>query len=242
MDTRNAMEPYGHALLDFYYGGEDSPVLIIRDDGYRDEMSVRQYFRTREKFSEIEKKALNECKGKIVDLSAGVGADCLELQNRKFDVTAVEVCPEACEIMRKRGVKKVFCMDLFDFNESGYDTIFLFNRSIGNVQNLEGLERFLEQAKKFLAPRGQIIFDSVDIRYTDNPAHLAYQRRNIDMGKYFGEIIVRFEYKSIIGPNFGLLHVDPDIVQTYCNKTGWKCNIIYSDEEGNYLAKLSLFE
>lgn len=236
---REAMDPFGHGLLDFYYGGEDSPVTIVRDDGYRDEISVRQYFRTREKFSVIEKKALEECKGKIVDLSAGVGADCIELQNRGFDVTAVEINVNACEIMNKRGVKKVHCKDLFEFDQSDFDTILLFGRSIGNVQNLEGLEKFLIQAKKILKKDGQIIFDSVDIRTTDNPDHIEYQRKSVEMGRYFGEIITRFEYKGIIGSNFGLLHIDPETLKEYCDKTGWNLEILFTENEGNYLAKLT---
>ncbi|TFG18997.1 MAG: methyltransferase domain-containing protein [Promethearchaeota archaeon] len=239
MTMRTAMDPYGHALNDFYYGGEDVPVIIVRDDSYRDEMSVKQYFRTREKFSNIEKEAIKACKGKVVDLSAGVGADCLDLQNRGFDVTAVEINPTACEIMKKRGVKKVHCKDLFEFNETGYDTILLFGRSIGNVQILDGLKTFLLHAKIILNKDGQIILDSVDIRKTSNQIHLNYQQKSIEMGRYFGEIVVRFEYKDIIGPNFGLLHVDPDTLNKYCEETGWNSKFLYSDEQGNYLMQLT---
>jgi len=240
MKARNAMEPFGYALRDFYYSGKDESVIIIRDDGYHDEMSVRKYFRTPEEFSHLENKALELCKGKIIDLSAGVGADCLELQKRGFDVTAVEINPEACEIMKRRGIKKVKCMDLFEFSESKFDTILLFDRSIGNVQNLEGLERFLFHAKLILKSTGQLIFDSLDVRKTKNPKHLAYQQNSINIGRYYGEVIVRFEYKGIIGSNFGLLHVDPDTLRRYTNETGWNCELIYSEDNGNFLARLTI--
>ncbi len=236
---QKAMEPFGQALRDFYYGGEDIPVIIVREDGYRDEMSVRKYFRTVDEFSSLEKKMLDFCKGKIVDLSAGVGADCLELQNRGFDVTAVEINSNACEIMKKRGVLQVWCSDLFKFSESGYDTILLYGRSIGNVQDLKGLEKFLLHAKKIVKKDGQIIFDSIEIRKTEKSEHLAYQQFRIESGGYFGEIRTRFEYKDIVGPEFGILHVDPDTVKKYCEKTGWNCEILYKEEEGNYLAKLT---
>ena len=239
MGMQEAMDPYGSALNDFYYGGEDVPVVIVRDDGYRDDMSVKQYFRMREKFTNIEKRAISECKGKIVDLSAGVGADCLDLQNRGFDVTAVEISPTACEIMRKRGVKHVHCKDLFEFNEDGYDTILLFGRSIGNVQILDGLETFLLHAKTILKNDGQIILDSLDVRKTTNKIHLKYQKKSMEMGRYFGEIVVRFEYKGLVGPNFGLLHVDPDALSEYCGKTGWNCEVLHTEDDGTYLAKLS---
>jgi SAM-dependent methyltransferase len=234
-----AMDPYGHALNDFYYSGEDVPVVIVRDDGYKDDMSVKQYFRMREKFSNIENLALKKCRGRVVDLSAGVGADCLELQNRGFNVTAVEINPSACEIMKKRGVKKVHCKDLFEFKEEGYDTILLFGRSIGNVQILEGLKTFLIHAKTILNKEGQIILDSMDVRKTTNQIHLKYQQKSIEMGRYFGEIVIRFEYKNIIGPNFGILHVDPDTLRKYCEQTGWICDLLFEEEDGSYLANLT---
>ena len=239
MGMQSAMNPYGSALNDFYYGGEDVPVIIVRDDGYRDEMSVKQYFRTRQKFTDIEKRAISECKGKIVDLSAGVGADCLDLQNRGFDVTGVEINPTACEIMKKRGVKHVHCKDLFEFHDGGFDTILLFGRSIGNVQILDGLETFLLHAKTILNKDGQIILDSLDVRKTNNRIHLKYQQKSIDMGRYIGEIVVKFEYKGLVGPNFGLLHVDPDTLSEYCEKTGWNSEVLHTEAEGNYLAKLT---
>jgi hypothetical protein len=239
MSMEEAMEPYGQCLADYYYKGIEVPVRIVRDDGYVDEMSVKKYFRRGEKFSRLENRALDECKGKIVDLSAGVGADCLTLQDRGLDITAVEINSNACEIMERRGVKNVICSDLFNFKKPNFDTILLFGRSIGNVQDLNGLDKFLTHAKTILKSDGQIILDSIDIRKTNNPVHLAYQQKNIENGKYFGEIITRFEYNEIIGPYFGILHIDPEKLTEHSDSMGWNCEILHKEPEGNYLARLT---
>ena len=64
MSMEEAMNLFGQCLSDYYYKGIDSPISIVRDDGYIDDMSVKQYFRRREKFSTLEIKAIDECKGK----------------------------------------------------------------------------------------------------------------------------------------------------------------------------------
>lgn len=43
------------------------------------------------------------------------------MQEKGFDVLAIDISEEACEIMKKRGVKKVKCIDFFEFNEDEYD-------------------------------------------------------------------------------------------------------------------------
>jgi hypothetical protein len=90
-----------------------------------------------------------------------------------------------------------------------------------------------------LNENGQIILDSLDIRKTQNRIHLKYQQKSVEMGRYFGEIVVRFEYKDMVGPNFGLLHVDPDTLSKYCTETGWNCEVLHTEPEGNYLAKIT---
>ncbi len=69
--------------------------------------------------------------------------------------------------------------------------------------------------------------------------HLKYQQKSIEIGRYIGEVVVRFEYKGMVGPNFGILHVDPDKLKECCEETGWNCEVLYTEAEGPYLAKLT---
>ena len=56
------------------------------------------------------------------------------------------------------------------------------------VQTLCGLDRFLRHARQLIKPNGQLILDSLDVRRTMDPKHLAYQEANRRAGRYFGEI------------------------------------------------------
>ena len=111
--------------------------------------------------------------------------------------------------------------------------------SIGMVENLSGLDRFLCHAHKLLKPDGQIVFDSFDVRYTENPRDVAYQEANRQAGRYFGEIRRRFEYKGQMGPLFGWLHVDPETLTDHAERMRWFCQVVCREDDGGYLAQLT---
>lgn len=77
--------------------------------------------------------------------------------------------------------------------------------------------------------------DSLDVRLTTVPDHLTYQERNRQLGKYFGEVGLQMEYKGIFGEKFKLLHVD---TQTLKNCDQETCEVLYKEENGNYLTKI----
>jgi hypothetical protein len=83
------------------------------------------------------------------------------------------------------------------------------------------------------------LFDSLDVRCTDNPTHLAYQEANRRAGRYFGEFRMQFEYQGKTGPLFGWLHVDPKTLADHAGRTGWACEVAFREDGGNYLARLT---
>ena len=233
------MEPFGLAIKDYFEGKRDVKIIFLRDDGIKDEYSVSYCFRSKKEFSPLERHALELCHGKILDIGAGVGPDSLELQNLGFEVFAIDISSHACEIMKKRGVKNVKCISVYDLDESNFDTLILISRSIGFVEDLSGLKKFLNYCKTLLNPDGQVLLDSLDVRMTTNPDHLAYQEKNRQLGRYFGEVGLQMEYKGVLGENFKLLHIDPQSLKDCAEDTGWSCEILYKGENGNYLARIS---
>lgn len=78
----------------------------------------------------------------------------------------------------------------------------------------------------------------MDVRRTNDPAHLNYQEKNRRAGNYFGEIHLQFEYKGKRGASFTWLHLDIETLANHALKTGWSTDIISKDEKENYLARL----
>lgn len=233
------MEPFSLALNDYWNGNKQSKVIFHRDDGLVDDYFVKHCFRQPEDFSELENKALDLCFGKVLDLGAGVGPHSLHLQKLGLEVHAIDVSNEACEIMKKRGIKNVLWSEVYDLKKGNFDTILVMGRAIGFVEDLAGMEKFLKHCENLLSSAGIILLDSLDVRITSEPAHLAYQRRNIKLGRYFGVIGLQMEYKGRYGQPFKLLHIDPDTLNSIAKELDWKLEILYKEENGVYLAKIS---
>ncbi|MHA2324289.1 MAG: class I SAM-dependent methyltransferase [Promethearchaeota archaeon] len=232
-----SMEPFGLALEEFYNGNKQAKVIFHRDDGLKDDYFVSQCFRSEKDFSTIERQAVDLCYGRVLDVGAGVGPHSLELQKMGLEVCALDISPQACDIMEKRGVKNVECTDVYEIDEKNFDTILLMGRAIGFAEDLSGLKKFLEFCKVLLNPKGQILLDYLDVRSTTDPDHLAYQEKSRQLGRYIGVIGLQMEYKGSFGEKFKLLHVDPGTLIKCAQETGWICNIL-KNENGNYLAKI----
>jgi SAM-dependent methyltransferase len=236
--SKEAMKPFGLALEKYFKGDKDIKIIYHRDDGQETEDLIEGYFRTYPNFSELEKIAIDRCKGKILDIGSGTGPHTLELQKRGFDVLAIDISKKACEIMKKRGVKRTECKTPYEINEKNFDTIIILGCSIGFVADLKGLKRFLKYAKTLLSKEGFILMDSRDIRITDNSKHIEYQQNNTRKGKYRGEIRLQIEFNGVKGELFQILHIDPDTLKDLAKDLGWKCEILSENESGLYLAKL----
>lgn len=236
---REAMGPYGQSLRDYFRGEPSATCVVHRDDGYTEALPASVFFRKPSDFSAIEQRAMGLCRGHVLDVGAGTGCHSLALQDRGTRVLAIDISSEAIEIMSKRGVKECRHADLFEFHEGRFDTLLLMMHGIGMVEDLSGLDRFLGHARTLLRPDGQILYDSLDVRCTEDPGHLAYQESNRQAGRYSGQIRMRFEYKGQMGPIFGWLHVDPDTLASQAETTGWACQVIGMDDGGSYLAQLT---
>ncbi len=232
------MELYGLALKDFYNGNTNVQMIFHRDDGLTEKTLLNFYFRNENNFTSIEKQANKLCQGRILDIGAGAGSHSLTLQKNGFDVLAIDISPLACEIMKKRGVLNVTCSSVYDLKDETFNTILLMGRSIGFVENLSGLKKFLIYCKDLLQPGGIILLDSLDVKQTTNQIHLGYQEKNLRLGRYVGEIYLQIEYNGHLGEKFQILHIDPLTLTNIANEIGWACNILIKEKNGAYLAKI----
>ena len=233
-----AMKPFGLALIDFYNGDKEVKIAVYRDDGVLDEIPVSVFYRGSTDM-DIDRIALNNCYGRVLDVGAGTGLHSLYLQNQGLSVCAIDISAEACKIMRKRGLNEVYSTDIPDFRAEPFDTLLILGRSIGMVEDIAGLDYFLKDSHRLVKSDGQIILNSLDFSHTDNPVHLAYHEANRRASRYIGEIRMHFEYKGLKGPIHGWLHVDSETLADCGAKAGWFCEILNQEEDGNYLAKLT---
>lgn len=225
---------FGEALQDYFEKRIQSPLILHNNYGEDEEMPLDIFFRDPEDFPELEFIALALCDGKVLDVGAGAGSHSLYLQEKGFEVTALDLSPQACNIMKNRGVKKVLNRNIFDYVAVKYDTLLFLMNGIGLAENIEGLQKLLVQCKKILTKGGQLIFDSSNIAY------LYEEDLSLPKNHYYGEVIFQYEYKSEQGAPFGWLYIDQKTLIKLAQQDGWVVQILYEDENDQYLVRLSL--
>jgi len=235
----DAMVPYGLALRAYADGASGAEFTIRRDDGVEDPMPVSHYFRDVSDLNEIESTALQRCHGRVLDVGGGTGVHSLVLQSRGLSVTAIDVDPNAVEIMAQRGVADAKLADVFDYTGGPFDTVILLEHGIGIVGDLRGLADFLAHAHSLICDSGQLLVDSMDVSRTSDPVHLAYHELLRRTGRYIGEIRIQIQFGDAVSRFFGWLHVDPQTLERCAGDAGWGVETLCEDESGNYLARMT---
>jgi SAM-dependent methyltransferase len=233
-----AYNPHGAALLDCFRGNVEA-VLTVHQDGERDDVPAAFWLRTQ--LDPIETLGLDLCRGRVLDLGAGAGVHALELQRRGFDVMAIDIASECVEIMRERGVRHAVTTDMFELAHGEFDTIIALCNGLDKVGRLVDLPRFFEHARRLLAPGGQLLADTFDLRVDASPSRQTELARKQERGRYFGELDLRFEYNGVSGPAFSVLHVDFETLTRVAHDVGWTCERL-QQVGGHYLVRARLKE
>ena len=201
-----------------------------------DEIPLTTLFRSYEDMPEIERKALDMAKGRILDVGAASGCHSLVLQERGMDVTAIDISPLSVETMKERGVKKVLEQDFFTL-EGQYDTILMLMNGIGIVGTLERMPEFFRQLDKILTPGGQVLCDSSDISYVfENEEGMIDIPNEMD---YYGEHSFRMQYKNTIGEPFNWLYIDAETLKQKVGRCGYAVEIVAEGGHYDYLARIT---
>ncbi len=226
----------GRAIADYYKIGTADKLRVFSPMFEEDEIPLETLFRKYEDMPAIERKALDMAKGKTLDVGAGSGCHSLVLQQRDVDVTAIDISPLSVETMKSRGVKNAIEQDFFTLKEL-YDTILMLMNGIGIVGTLERLPVFFHHLDKILAPGGQLICDSSDIRYVfEDENGMMEVPKEMD---YYGEQSFRLQYKDTIGDSFPWLYVDANTLKQVAKENGYEVEVVAEGEHYDYLAKIT---
>jgi precorrin-6B methylase 2 len=225
------MDVFGQALTDQFIHNEAEILWLHNSYDEPEEMPVDIFFRTREEMPSMELMALELCKGKILDIGAGAGSHALLLQEHKKDVTAMDISADAVQIMQQRGVRNAVVGDINLHSSEKYDTLLMLMNGIGLTGSLEGFKSFLNHANSMLNRDGQLIFDSSDIAYL-------YEGTELPTSPYYGQVSYQYEYKGQKSEWFDWLYLDQNTLIATAKSCGWTCEIIFEDEQGQYLARL----
>ena len=228
-------DPMGHAIADFQTTGEAGKLIVRSDICEPDEIPVYYLFRGPAEMPPLEIKALEACRGDVLDVGAGAGSHSLALAERGYNTSSIDISRLAVDVMKSRGVRDAECIDFFELDSNRkYDTLLFLMNGAGIAGTLAGLDNFLSCCILHLKPGGQIILDSSDLRYLfDSPKEYP--------DYYYGEVQYQMVYGDICSDPFPWLFVDFDNLAKTGERQGLKCNKLMEGENNSYLARLSLY-
>lgn len=235
MNSNN--DPMGRAIADYHNTGKADRLKVFSPMFEEDEIPLSTLFRSYENMPKIEQMALDMAKGKTLDVGAGAGCHSLVLQERGFDVTALDISPLSVETIKQRGVRNVLCQDFFNLSGQKYDTILMLMNGIGIVGTLERMPDFFKQLDRILSPGGQLLCDSSDISYVfeDEDGFIEYPEEE----GYYGELSFRMQYKDCIGEPFPWLYIDAETLKSVAEDNGYNVEVIAEGEHYDYLARIT---
>ena len=229
---------FGKAILDYQTGNNPEDLITETSISEADEMSVAYLFRDFKEMPKLEQKALSLSKGKVLDVGCGAGSHSLYLQEKGFDVTSIDISPNAIKACELRGLKKVKVQDVMAMENEKFDTILLLMNGAGMCGKLKNITKFLQKLKSLLTENGQILVDSSDIIYMFDDDE--------DGGKwipgdsaYYGEVQFKVSYKGETENPFDWMYIDYNTLQNAAISNGLSCELIIEGEHFDYLARLT---
>ena len=228
----------GRAIWDYYYQENSEDLQTETSISELDDLPVSYLFRDYQEMNALEKKALDLSFGKVLDVGSGAGSHSLYLQNeRKLEVTALDISPKSIEVCKARGVKNAICEDLLQFSEKNFDTVLLLMNGTGIFQSLEHIDQYLQKLKSLVAENGQILLDSTDILYMydqDEDGGVL-----VPATGYYGELDYYLHYKGESELPMKWLYLDFDTLENAAIANGFKIQKIKKLDD-SYLAKLTV--
>ena len=228
----------GRAIYDYFHTKKAGKLRVLSSMFYEDEIPVATLFRNFDGMPIQEQKAIELCRGKVLDVGAGSGCHSLVLKERGHETVAIDISELSVEVMKARGID-ARVINFFDgtFTEK-FDTILFAMNGIGIVGKIDRLPEFFRSIKRLLTPGGQVLLDSSDIRYVfvDDEGCM-----DIDLAAgYYGEIDYKMRYKNITGAPFDWLYIDFDTLSMYAEEHGFVCEKCVDGEHYDYLARITL--
>lgn len=229
-------DPMGAAIYDYYLKGEADTLIVHSSMFEDDEIPTEDIFRSFDDMPELEKIALEEAQGRILDVGAGSGCHSIALQTMGKEAVAIDISPLSVEVMKRRGVD-ARNVNLYDesFTDK-FDTILMLMNGTGIIGTLENMSAFFARIRQLLSPGGSLLIDSSDLRYLFEEEDGSLM---IDLADdYYGLLDYQMEYKGVKGEPFDWLYVDYETLAFYAEENGFSAELIAEGEHYDYLAKL----
>lgn len=215
----------GKALTEYYAGERSKELIVWSSKAKKEPMDMGIFFSAFDDYNEVEKEALRQCSGHILDIGAGAGRHSLWLAENGHKVRALEPDPALCKLMRQRGLQDVVEAKLEDHNGK-YDTLLLMMNGLGLAGYHDSLADYIADLGRCLAEGGQILADCSSIDYLPK-GKIKEQKAD--------EITFWFEYDGVKGEPFPWLFAEQGYALESFEKCGFRVEVLVDQPGERYL-------
>jgi SAM-dependent methyltransferase len=234
-----AEDAYG-SEIEAVFAGNATHEIVERDDGYIDAYLGTYLFRPFEEWSTPERDAMRLVRGRVLDVGAGGGRVSLYLQEKGFEVVAIDISAMAVEVCQWRGVKDARHLSFHDVDATlgTFDTIVMFGNNMALLASPSRARTMLKRLHRMTSPKARILGQTMDPYDTENPDHLAYHERNRERGRHGGRVRIRVRFRGQKTPWFDYWFMSRDEVREVVEGTRWRLAKTIPETGPQYIAVL----
>jgi SAM-dependent methyltransferase len=223
-------------------GGESGGAyeVIERDDGLIGVGDASRYFDPASRWGPLESRACERAAGRVLDVGCGAGRHAVVMAAAGLDVIGLDPSAGAVAVTRDRGVPaQLGSVTDPPYGLGTFDTFVMLGNNLGLLASRDRAPAVLSSLARLANPGARLYGGCLDPHATQDPAHIAYHQRNLELGRMPGQLQIRVRHKLLVTDWFDYLLVSPDELAGLVAGTPWALNDITVDG-ANYLAELVL--
>jgi SAM-dependent methyltransferase len=214
-------DAFGAALRDcFFEQPLASPLVLEFDNGIVSPALPPNWFLQPEsEWDAPERRMLSAVtSGPVLDLGAGAGRHSLLMQERGYEVTAIDVSPGAVEVCRLRGVRDARVADLTQPPaDHRWRAVLLMCGNLGLAGGWDETRDLLTRLAQICTDDAVLVADTVDPTETPGERTEGAER---DVQRLV--VTMRLKYGAVVSPWARLLNVPIVDVEPLVARTGWR--------------------
>lgn len=221
---------------------DDRSVLetVERDDGFVNTLPASRYFDPLSAWNAVDRWAVAQCRGRVLDVGAGGGRAALELQKRGHDVVALDSSPGAIDVCRRQGPRQTVHASLDNYEDlAEFDTYLFLGNNLGLLESTTHGLAVLRAIASAAHPDSVIVGTSTKPELTSNPVHRRYHASNIARGRLPGQLHLRSRYGDRASEWFDYLLIEPVGLDQVLRNSDWRRGTTFEQNE-HYATVLAL--
>lgn len=218
-------DAFGQCLMRCHQAGGRPGVafeLTERDDGCIFASDAARYLSPPERMNPLNRWALQQARGRVLDVGCGAGRHALALAGLGHEVIGIDPSPGAVEVSRARGVTAFRGSIAAPPPGIGeFDTLLMLGNNLGLLGRAELAADVLAALAALVRPGGRLVGSSTDPSVQAGPEDVAYQARNRERGDLPGQLRIRIRDGLLSTAWFDYLMLSADELRELISGSPW---------------------